>query len=42
MVSTTVLGQRCFSEPDFEYSQYFSSLFKNKVGKTPLGYRNLN
>jgi AraC-like DNA-binding protein len=29
-------------ELGFEYSQYFSRLFKNKVGKTPLEYRNLN
>lgn len=29
-------------ELGFEYSQYFSRLFKNKVGKTPLQYRNLN
>ncbi|NOU59648.1 helix-turn-helix domain-containing protein [Marinifilum caeruleilacunae] len=29
-------------ELGFEYSQYFSRLFKNKVGKTPLEYRRLN
>jgi AraC-like DNA-binding protein len=29
-------------ELGFEYSQYFSRLFKNKVGKTPLEYRNVN
>lgn len=29
-------------ELGFEYSQYFSRLFKKKVGKTPLDYRNLN
>lgn len=28
-------------ELGFEYSQYFSRLFKSKVGKTPLEYRNL-
>jgi len=29
-------------ELGFEYSQYFSRLFKSKVGKTPSEYRNLN
>jgi AraC-like DNA-binding protein len=29
-------------ELGFEYSQYFSRLFKNKVGKTPLAYRQMN
>ena len=29
-------------ELGFEYSQYFSRLFKNKVGLTPLEFRNLN
>lgn len=29
-------------ELGFEYSQYFSRLFKNKVGLTPVEYRNLN
>lgn len=26
----------------FEYPQYFSKLFKNKTGKTPVEYRSLN
>jgi AraC-like DNA-binding protein len=26
----------------FEYPQYFSRLFKQKTGKTPLEFRNLN
>ncbi|NCX95967.1 MAG: AraC family transcriptional regulator [Chitinophagia bacterium] len=26
----------------FEYPQYFSKLFKQKTGKTPLAYRNMN
>jgi AraC-like DNA-binding protein len=26
----------------FEYPQYFNKLFKQKTGKTPMGYRNLN
>lgn len=26
----------------FEYPQYFSKLFKQKTGQTPLEYRNLN
>jgi AraC-like DNA-binding protein len=26
----------------FEYPQYFNKLFKQKTGKTPLEYRNLN
>jgi AraC-like DNA-binding protein len=29
-------------ELGFEYPQYFSKLFKQKVGVTPLSYRNLN
>lgn len=29
-------------ELGFEYSQYFSRLFKQKVGETPIGFRNLN
>ena len=26
----------------FEYPQYFNKLFKQKTGKTPVEYRNLN
>jgi AraC-like DNA-binding protein len=26
----------------FEYPQYFNKLFKQKTGKTPMEYRNLN
>jgi YesN/AraC family two-component response regulator len=26
----------------FEYPQYFTKLFKQKTGKTPMEYRNLN
>jgi YesN/AraC family two-component response regulator len=29
-------------ELGFEYPQYFNKLFKNKTGKTPSEYRNLN
>ncbi|MFK8061108.1 MAG: helix-turn-helix domain-containing protein, partial [Polaribacter sp.] len=29
-------------ELGFEYPQYFSKLFKNKTGFTPVEYRNLN
>jgi AraC-like DNA-binding protein len=39
--STNNVSEIAF-ELGFEYSQYFSRLFKNKVGKTPLEYRNLN
>lgn len=27
---------------DFKYPQYFNRLFKQKTGKTPLEYRNMN
>jgi len=26
----------------FEYPQYFNKLFKQKTGKTPMEFRNLN
>jgi AraC-like DNA-binding protein len=39
--STNTVSEIAF-DLGFEYSQYFSRLFKNKVGKTPMQYRSLN
>ncbi|WP_442591974.1 helix-turn-helix domain-containing protein [Pedobacter sp. AW31-3R] len=42
LLTTTFSISEIAYQLGFEYPQYFNRLFKNKTGKTPLQFRNLN